>query len=199
MKYLLILVFLFGLTGCIKETKERGDEKLLSGKKVLFIIASRNFRDEEYKEPRTLLEKRGAKVTVASTTLQEVRGMFGTKAKPDILLREVKVKDYDGIIFIGGSGASEYWNDPTAHQIAKEAVSAGKILGAICIAPVTLANAGVLRGKRATVFPSETSTLRAKGAICTGSSVEVDGNIITGEGPDAATKFGDAIIKALTK
>jgi protease I len=176
-----------------------GGEKMaeLKEKKVLMIIAERNFRDEELLKPRKILEDRGVKVTVASTSLNNVRGMLGATVKPDILLSSVKVQDYDVITFVGGSGASQYWNDPLAHSIAQAMVEKGKILCAICIAPVTLANAGVLSGKKATVFSSEVSKLEAKGAIYTGKPVQVEGKIITGEGPQAAEQFGKAIIKAL--
>ncbi len=169
----------------------------LKEKKVLMIIAGRNFRDEELLKPRKILEDRGVKVIVASTSLHQARGMLGATVKPDILLSSVKIQDYDVITFVGGSGASQYWNDPLAHSIAQEAVQKGKILCAICIAPVTLANAGVLSGKKATVFSSEISKLEAKGAIYTGKPVQVEGKIITGEGPQAAEQFGEAIVKAL--
>ncbi|MFQ6067733.1 MAG: DJ-1/PfpI family protein [bacterium] len=169
----------------------------LKGKKALMIIAERNFRDEELLKPRKILADQGVKVTIASTSLQNVRGMLGATVKPDILLSSVEVQDYDVIIFVGGSGASQYWNDPLAHSIAQATVENHKILGAICIAPVTLANAGVLSGKKATVFSSEISKLEAKGAIYTGKPVQVEGKIITGEGPKAAEQFGEAIVKAL--
>jgi protease I len=169
----------------------------LKEKKALMIIAERNFRDEELLKPQKILENGGVKVTVTSTSLQNARGMLGATVKPDILLSSVKVEDYDVIIFVGGSGASQYWNNPLAHSIAQEALQKGKILCAICIAPVTLANAGILSGKKATVFSSEISKLEAKGAIYTGKPVQVDGKIITGEGPQAAEEFGEAIVKAL--
>ena len=177
-----------------------GGEKLarIEGKKVLMIIASSNFRDEEYKEPREILESQGAKVTVTSSTLKDCRGMLGLYAQPDILLNQVKVEDYDGILFIGGSGASEYWDSKIAHEIAQEAVKQDKVLGAICIAPVTLANAGVLKGKRATVWPSEGIRIRHLGIQYIPSSVQVDGKIITADGPKSAKVFGEAIVKTLS-
>jgi protease I len=169
----------------------------LKEKKALMIIAERNFRDEELLEPKKILEDREIKVTIASTSLQDSRGMLGATVKPDILLSSVKVQDYDVIIFVGGSGASQYWNDSLAHSIAKEAMQKDKILCAICIAPVTLANAGVLSGKKATVFSSEISKLETKGATYTGKPVQVEGKIITGEGPQSAEQFGEAIVKVL--
>ena len=170
----------------------------LTEKKAVMIIAERNFRDEELLKPKEILEKRGVKVTVASTSLNVAKGMLGARVKPDILVKEIKVDDYDAIIFVGGSGASQYWNDPLAHNIAKEAVKKNKILCAICIAPVTLANAGVLSGKKATVWPSEKGKLEAKGASYTGNPVQVEGKIITAEGPQAAEEFGRSIVEALS-
>lgn len=169
----------------------------IDGKKILMIVANNKFRDEELQKPQKIFVKQGAEVTIASSSLKTATGMFGAKAKPDILIDDVKVEDYDAIVFVGGSGASEYWNNPTAHNIAKEAVESNKILCAICIAPVTLANAGVLDGKNATVWSSEASKLRASGVNYTGKDVEVDGNIITGNGPKAAKKFGKTIVEAL--
>ena len=77
----------------------------LTGKKVVMIIAEKNFRDEELLEPKKILEEEGASVTVASTTLRTATGMFGAKATPDILLSELKMDEYDAIIFVGGAGA----------------------------------------------------------------------------------------------
>lgn len=171
----------------------------LNGKKVLMIIASDKFRDEEYHQPRQILERGGAEITVASSSLGLAKGMLGATARPDILLKDVIVDNYDAILFIGGSGSSEYWNDKIAHSIIKEAVAKNKVLGAICIAPTTLANAGVLQGKRVTAFSSEKAKLKDKGANYTGADCEVDGKIITANGPSSATKFGQKIAEALAE
>jgi protease I len=80
-----------------------------------------------------------------------------------------------------------------------EAVKQNKIVGAICIAPVTLANAGILSGKRAAVSISERQQLADKGAECTFKDVQRDGNIITASGPPAAKGFGEAIAEALSE
>jgi len=169
----------------------------IEGKEVVMIIASKNFRDEEYQEPRRALEDAGATVTVACSKLAASTGMLGATARPDILTSDVRTADYDAVIFVGGSGASEYFADPTAHAIAREA-AAGKVLGAICIAPSTLANAGVLSGKRATSWESEKGNLTERGATHTGKPVEVDGRIITADGPTSAAAFAEEIIAALS-
>jgi protease I len=165
--------------------------------KVLFVIAHRDFRDEEFREPKAVLEKAGFTVTVASSGTGVATGMLGMRYTPDLLLSEAKAGEYEAVVFIGGAGAKEYWEDAQAHAIAREAVSSGKVVGAICIAPVTLANAGLLKGKKAAVFPSVAASLTAKGAQCTGKKVERDGLLITASGPEAAKEFGSTLSEAL--
>lgn len=167
------------------------------GKKVVLIIAHENFRDEELFEPKEVLESGGVQVTVASSSLGPAKGMLGATAEPDILVEDISGSDYDAVVFIGGTGSREYFDNPTAHSIAKEAASSGKLLGAICIAPSTLANAGLLGDKKATCFSSQADNLKSKGAIVTGAPVEKDGNILTAEGPSSAEQFGKALLHAL--
>ncbi len=163
------------------------------------IIAPQNFRDEELLYTREELELAGGQVTVASTTMGTATGMFGVTAKPDITIDQVKVDDYDAVVFVGGSGSEVYFNNATALNIAKETHSKNKLLTAICIAPSILANANLLQGKRATVWAGDKyiSILRSKGANYTGESVTQDGRIITANGPEAARQFGRTIIKNL--
>lgn len=183
------LLFVF-LIGGLKQVKAEGE------KKALLIIARQNFRDEELFAPKQVLEQNGYKVVIASSSLGEAKGKLGGKIKPDILLENAAVSDYSIIAFIGGPGAQEYFDSQAAHRIAREAYNNNKVLGAICIAPSILARAGVLDGKKATVFDSEAMTLKSKGAIYTGKDVEVSGKIITANGPHAAKMFGEALVEA---
>jgi protease I len=207
LKFSILTVFVFGLysLASCKQTVEVSSDvakyEKVSGleKKVLFVIAPANFRDEEYLYPREILEKEGANVSVASANLHGAYGMLGARVQPDLLLSKVKVDEYDGIVFIGGIGAELYWNDEQALRICQEAVKEGKILAAICIAPVILANAGVLEGVKATVLSSEKNRLIERGAIYTGRKIQVDGKIITANGPNAARDFGNSILEALKK
>lgn len=179
----------------------RGESAMQStkGKKTVMIIAHNNFRDEELLKPKEVLEKNGVTITVASSSLNEATGMLGAKVKPDILFTNINVTEYDAVVFIGGSGATEYWDNPTAHKIANDANTAKKIVGAICIAPVTLAKAGLLRNKKATTYSSTVNDIKTGGAKYTGADVETDGNIITATGPTVAQKFGEALVKALSQ
>ena len=107
------------------------------------------------------------------------------------------MKDFDAIIFVGGPGSVQYWDDPLAHKLLKEAVSSGKISAGICAASATLAHAGILKGRRATVFPGDAQELINNGVNYTAKPVEKDGQIITADGPASARDFGEEIAKAL--
>ena len=169
----------------------------LTDKKVLFIIAPKNFRDEELLGPRRILEGYKAKTLVASNVTTIINGMLGTKVTPSVNITNVKVNDYDAIIFVGGSGSSVYFNDKVVLNIAKEANLKGKILASICLASGILANAGIFKGKDATGWPDTKEMIEKNGGIYTNSDLEVSGRIISAKGPNVAKKFGEAIAKAL--
>jgi protease I len=172
-------------------------EVVVKMKKAVMIIAQDGFRDEELLLPKEVLDKNGIEVKIASSSLTQAKGMLGARIKPDVLIQDVNARDYDAIVFIGGAGASQYWDDPLAHKLAQDALNTNRILAAICIAPVTLARAGVLRGKHATVWASEAGQLKAGGASYTGRNVERDGNVITASGPSAAAEFAQELVKAM--
>src|SRR5690242_19759459 len=135
----------------------------LAGKRAVFVIAFRGFRDEELLEPKAALEKEGAAVLVASSALGAAEGMLGARVEPDLIYTAIKVDELDALVFIGGEGAAEYWEDRAAHKLAREAQAKQKVLGAICFAPSTLANAGLLEGRRATCFATRKGHLQARG------------------------------------
>jgi len=166
-------------------------------KKVLMIVASNGFRDEEFKVPLDMLTSKGYEVVVASSSLGTAKGMLGMSVEVDISVTAARPSDYEAIIFVGGVGAQAFWDDVNAQELAKSMNRDDKLVAAICIAPVTLANAGILEGKNATVWKSESHRLESKGVNYTGKSVEVDGNIITGDGPSSAEEFAQEVIKKL--
>jgi len=168
-------------------------------KKALLIIAPENFRDEELFETKKVLEAAGIKTEIASNQAGTIKGMLGGSQEVKKTLFDVNVSDYQAIVFVGGSGASVYFDDAIALAVAEEAVRQGKIVAAICIAPSILANAGILRGKKATAYPSEKENLVNKGAEFTGEPVTVDGQIVTASGPSAARDFGWKIVELLQK
>jgi len=166
-------------------------------KKIVMIIAPVEFRDEEYQAPRAVFEKAGCAVAVASDTAQECVGKFGLRVRPDLQLEVLTVRAYDAVVFVGGAGCKKFWDDPACHRIAREAASLGKIVAAICSAPVILARAGLLTGKKATCFAGDAELLKAEGALYAGRAVQTDGIFVTADGPASAAAFGEAVMKAL--
>ncbi len=169
----------------------------MAGKSAVFIIAPENFRDEEYSEPKAVLESAGIKVVTASKGVKQAKGSLGSTARVDIDISSAKADDYDAVVFVGGAGAQSYFADSSALNLAKSAYEKGKVAAAICIAPSILANAGILAGKKATCFASEAENLKQHGAEYTGRQVEADGKIVTASGPKAAREFGEKILDSL--
>ena len=165
-------------------------------KGALLIIAAQGYQDHEYAGTRAGLEAAGHRITVASTAVGMCTGRFGGKEEATVALPDVDVSPFEKVAFIGGPGAAALADDDDAQRVACDTVAAGKVLGAICIAPTILARAGVLRGKRATVWDSggeQVAILERGGAKYTGEDVTVDGKIVTGDGPAAAVKFGETL------
>ncbi|MFC1540428.1 DJ-1/PfpI family protein [Candidatus Margulisiibacteriota bacterium] len=167
-------------------------------KQALMVIAFDGFRDEEYNEPKKVLEKAGVEVTTASTKIGIAKGKLGMSANVDIVLEKVLVKDYDAVIFIGGPGSYDYFNNPLALNIAREAKELGKVVAGICAAAAILAHADVLRGVKASCFPGVSDILKQNSAEYDPGGLTVDGKIITADGPAHAKQFGQAIVKALS-
>ena len=172
--------------------------------KILFIIAPRNFRDEELLEPQKILSVNNT-VVIASLMKGACTGMLGARVFATTTTKEVlaKISEFTAVVFVGGSGSNVYHNDIIAHEIAKNTVANNKILAGICWGVITLAKAGVLTGRKMTgwVSPSgeEKEIFAENKALFQDKDVVVDGNIVTANGPQAAHEFGLEIKKLMEK
>jgi protease I len=129
------------------------------------------------------LEKDGHETIIASIVKGICPGSRGGFATATLTLNEVKAGDYDAVVFVGGGGSKIYYANEEALRIAKEMHKKKTVVAAICLAPVILANAGILKEKNATVAGTEAKTIESKGAKYTEPGVTVDGNIVTGNAP----------------
>lgn len=168
-------------------------------KKVGFIIANKNFRDEELFYPMEILEDKDVKSTIISLEKIECIGKSGAKINPDMKLDEVKVEDFDAIIFVGGAGCKDFWHNKIAHKLCQDTKNLKKLLAAICSSVATLAYAGVLKGVLANSFEAEREILKDNGALLSDDDVVFDtkNNIITANGPKVAKEFGYKILEVL--
>ncbi|MCS7180019.1 MAG: DJ-1/PfpI family protein, partial [bacterium] len=148
---------------------------------------------------KNIFEKNGIGVDIASIKKGTAKGMLGLKTNVNLTIDEVKETDYDCIVLVGGIGVEGLFKNQEVIKLVQNFYKSKKIIGAICLAPGILANAGVLNSKKATGFHTVSTLLKEKGAIFTGKEVEVDGNIVTANGPGAAERFGNEILKLLKK
>jgi len=166
-------------------------------KKIAMFIAFQGFRDEEYIEPKKILEAAGHKVTTVSTAKGEARGKFRLTAQVDKTVDEIDPAAYDALTLVGGPGTLEHLDNPVVHALFKKAVALGKLIGSICISPVVLAHAGLLKGKKVACWPDGAAEVEKGGGRYTGAELEIDGKLITASGPLPAKKYGQALAEAL--
>ncbi|MHC4116759.1 MAG: nitroreductase family protein [Planctomycetota bacterium] len=167
----------------------------VAGRKAALIITSTNFNSDELFITKRMLDAAQVQTVIASTRMGILRSAIGGIAEAQVLVDQLRVDDYDAIVFI--SGTAEYVANPVALDIVRETVRKGKVLGAIGTAPTVLANAGVLTGIRATAYFSERDRLVQAGAIYTGIAVEQERLIVTATGSTAAIEFGRRVAQAL--
>jgi 4-methyl-5(b-hydroxyethyl)-thiazole monophosphate biosynthesis len=165
-------------------------------KKVLIHLAN-GFEEVEAITPVDVLRRAGCEViTVSVTGKKEVTSTRGVTILADKLFTEVDYEQADLIVFPGGQPGSDNLN---RHEGLKKQIKTfhekGKMIAAICAAPLVLGSTGILKGKWATCYPGTEPQLI--GATCTGNAVEVDGNIITGKGPGVALKFSLTLVEKL--
>jgi protease I len=170
-------------------------------KRIAIIIAPHGFHDIEFGIPYNYFRKMGAEVKVFSTKEGMAAGEFGASVNVDGDLGELNADDYGAIVFVGGSGTTIVRADSRAVDIIKKAEKYGKVIGAICWSPTILAKAGILKGKKATVWlgtdreygKTTKEVMEDFGAKYAGAGVVVDGNIVTADGPPNAEKYAKAI------
>lgn len=166
--------------------------------RILSIVAPEQFQHIEYLESKRALEEAGHRVFMASVVLKPTDKM-GQTHRADLLVSDVNPNDYDAVLFVGGPGVYAYFDDPVILGMARSFFEAGKLTTAICAAPTILARAGLLNGKTATCFPSESKEIEKGGGIYSRNHVEEDGLLITGDGPASSHAFGKKIAEALSK
>jgi len=170
-----------------------------SNYRVLLVVAPRGFQDQELFDTRRALELAGVQATVASTRTGQLVGMAGGLAQADLLLSQVDVDNFDGVVFIGGTGAVEYVRSAAVQNLARQVSVRRKVLAAIGTAPSILAGAGLLRGTRVTAYLTEQERIVQAGGLYTGNAAEKDGLIITATGPLATSLFTKAILDGLAE
>ncbi|MDH6312004.1 4-methyl-5(b-hydroxyethyl)-thiazole monophosphate biosynthesis [Parabacteroides sp. PFB2-10] len=165
--------------------------------KTAFVFLATGFEETEAVGTIDVLRRGGIETTVVSITGEiMVEGAHGLGVVADLLYEDADLSAADALVLPGGMPGS---NNLNAFKPLKEQLVAqdqkGKIVAAICAAPLVLGGLGLLKGRRATCYPSFESALT--GAVVSDAAVEVDGHVITGRGPGLVFNFGLALVEAL--
>ena len=155
---------------------------------MIYVFLAKGFEEMEALVPVDVLRRAGIEVKTVGVTGKQVRGSHGISVSCDILAGEAVFDNLDGIILPGGlPGTTNLEADETVQKFIDYAAENGKIIGAICAAPMILGHKGLLRGKNAVCFTGFEKEL--EGARVLDRPAVRDGNIVTGWGAGGAMDF----------
>jgi protein deglycase len=164
-------------------------------KRVLVPLAE-GFEELEAVTIVDILRRAGIEVVVASLAGSPVTGSHGIRLSADTPLAALAEQEFDMIALPGGMpGAEHLRKDPRIAELVRRMHGKGRPVAAICAAPMVLAAAGVLDGRRATSYPGFLDD--ADRSTVVGDDVVVDRGVITSRGPGTALDFALALVAEL--
>lgn len=158
-------------------------------------MPAKDFNSEEFILTNQTFEKNGFKVFISSDAYSLCQGNNGMKVKADVSIFNIHASNFLAVIFIGGDGVRKYWDNKSYYKIANSFAQSGKVVAAICAAPVILQRAGLLNNKNATCYPPDKKELEKDGTKYLDASVVVEGKIITGQSSINTMEFTNAVIQ----
>ena len=172
----------------------------LSGMKVA-ILAAEGFEQAELTEPRKALQDAGAETRVVSPAKGEVQGWKhfdkGERITVDVPLEQADAADYDALLLPGGvANPDQLRTMAKAVQFVRAFFETGKPVAAICHGPWTLIDAGVVRGRTLTSWPSLKTDLVNAGATWVDQEVCVDHGLVSSRKPADIPAFNRKMIEA---
>jgi protease I len=170
----------------------------LTGKRVAIVVTD-GFEQDELEKPRQALEAAGAKTDVVSPKSGKVKGWkytdWGTEVTVDREVRQADPNEYDALMLPGGQmNPDNLRMDKTAIRFIESFVRSGKPIAAICHGPLTLIEAGGVKGRRLTSYPSIQTDLRNAGAEWIDQEVVTDQGLVTSRTPDDIPAFNRKMI-----
>ncbi len=158
------------------------------------VLLAEGFEEIEAVTIIDVLRRGEVAVTTASLAGKHVRGAHDISIEADALLERVSVDDFDALVLPGGPAAKTLRDDERAQAAIRRAAEREKLVAALCAAPTALDAAGVLRGKRATVYPGN----ELPSARVVDADVVEDGKVITGRGPGLSLAFALKVLERLS-
>jgi protease I len=178
-------------------------QSALKGRRIA-VLATDGFEQSELTEPKRLLEQAGAETDViAPGGASQIRGWnkkdWGESVKVDVALEDAQAEGYDALVLPGGvMNPDRLRLEPAAIALIKAFGDAGKPIAAICHGPWTLIDAGLVKGRMITSWPSLRKDLENAGAHWQNSEVVRDRRLITSRKPGDIPAFAEAIIDLLS-
>jgi protease I len=173
----------------------------LKGKKIAFL-AAQGFEESELMRPWEAVKAAGARVELVSLEDGEINALDEKQLKPaksmsvDKTVEEANASDYDGLVLPGGViNPDKLRADENAVSFVRDFFEQSKPVGAICHGPWTLVEAGVVRGRTLTSFPSIQTDIRNAGGNWVDEEVHVDSGLVTSRKPDDLDAFTRKLIE----
>ena len=164
---------------------------------ILIFLSANSFSEEEYLIIKKVFLNAGKRIFITSDSHTVCCGDNGLKVKADTDFYNVNEKNFTAVVLIGGKGSKDYWDNGTLHKIARNFQHAGKIVAAICSAPIILARAGLLSKIPATCWSEDKNELIKLGINYNDRSVIAEKNVITSDGPRSAEQFAETILNLI--
>ncbi len=174
----------------------------LAGKRIA-ILATHGFEQSELLEPRKALEGQGATTQVVSPEAGRIKGWnkkdWGKEVAVDIPLDSADANDFDALLLPGGvMNPDKLRTIPAAVQFVRQFFEAKKPVAAICHGPWMLVEAGAVRGRTITSWPSLQTDIRNAGGNWVDQEVVVDNGVITSRRPDDIPAFNEKMIEEIS-
>ena len=165
---------------------------------MVYVFLAKGFEELEALAPVDILRRANIEVKTVGVTGKRVSGSHGISVNCDITISEAVFDNLDGIILPGGlPGTTNLENDETVDKFINYAWENGKLIGAICAAPMILGHKGLLNGKNATCYKGFEKDLT--GARVLDRPAVRDGNIVTGWGAGGAMEFSVLYLEAISE
>lgn len=164
---------------------------------ILIFLSATNFSEEEYLIIKKVFLKAGKEIFITSDSYTVCSGNNGLKVKADTDFYNVNDNNFSAVVLVGGKGSKDYWDNKQLHNIVNNFKSAGKIVAAICSAPVILARAGLLSKIPATCWYEDKNELINLGIEYKDRSIIAENAVVTADGPRSAEQFAETVLNMI--
>lgn len=160
----------------------------------VLIISANQFEDTELLAPLYRLKEAGVTVDIASIRRGEIEGKHGYKVEARRNVDEVSPRDYDALVLPGGKAPAKLRRNDRVLELAREFMTSGKTVAAICHGPQILISANLVKGRKMTCAQGVAAELKDAGAAYEHQPAVVDGNLITSREPADLPAFNREIV-----